>query len=317
MILIFDFVIFCEVKMKNLEQYIISHFQSGAYVGSEDGSGAYENALGWTDNAVAPSLIFSHRSTPYTRESFTEGLHNHDFYELLIYVDGDIEYIKDDTVIRPQKYSAIWFTPGQMHTARLLSPSRYERYVIYFYEDFFSTENGQTPITDFIGKGADISFDEETKRSVVRLLESVKSTLASDANYRNLLARAYLTELFAALNESCAPRHEYEKIDGDMARVKRYIDEEYATIENTSSLAEKFYYSREHLSRRFCAEFNITLHDYLAKRRINESLPYLETGSVAQASYAVGFHSQSAYISAFVKNMGCLPSEYKRRIFGI
>lgn len=302
--------------MKNLEQYIASHFQSGAYVGCENGTGVYENALGWVDNPVTSSLIFSHRSTLYTRENFTEGLHNHDFYELLIYVDGDVEYIKDDTVIRPQKYSAIWFTPGQMHTARLLSPSRYERYVIYFYEDFFSMENGQTPITDFIGKGAAISFDEETKRNAVRLLECAENALTSDAAYRKLLARAYLTELFAVLNEARAARDEYEKIGGEMARVKQYIDEEYASITGMSEIAERFYYSREHLSRRFCAEFNITLHDYLIKRRIHESLTHLEKGSVAQASYAVGFKSQSAYISAFVKNMGCLPSEYKRRFFG-
>ena len=302
--------------MKNFEQYISSHFQVGSYIGCDSERGSYENVLGWTDNSVTPSLMFSHRSTPYTRESFTEGLHNHDFYELLIYVDGDIEYIKDDTVIRPQKYSAIWFAPGQMHTARLLSPSHYERYVVYFHEDFFCTESEKTPIMDFIEKSAAMPFDEETKREVTRLLESAEQTLSSDTSYRKILARAYLTELFAFLNESHTARHEYEKIDGEMARVKRYIDEEYATIVNTSSIAERFYYSREHLSRRFCSEFNITLHDYLMKRRVSESLPHLETGSVAQASYAVGFRSQSAYISAFVKNMGCLPSEYKRKKLG-
>ena len=30
-----------------------------------------------------------------------------------------------------------------------------------------------------------------------------------------------------------------------------------------------------------------------------------------EVAYTVGFHSQSAFISAFKKNMQCLPSEYK------
>ena len=36
--------------------------------------------------------------------------------------------------------------------------------------------------------------------------------------------------------------------------------------------------------------------------------------SVAEAAYAVGFHSQSTFISAFKKTMGCLPSEYKTQL---
>ena len=301
--------------MKNLEQYITTHFQSGAYVGTENGTGTYENIRGWYDSAISPSLIFSHRDTYYTRESFTEGLHNHDFYELLIYVDGDIEYIKDDTVIHPQKYSAIWFAPGQMHTARMLSPSRYERYVVYFYEDFFKNGDAVTPIMDFIEKGPALNPDENLKKALKRALKGVDMALSSDFSYKKLLAHSYLTQVFASLNSSTEIHQEYSAIDTEMARVKRYIDSEYASIGSTEQIAEKFYYSREHLSRKFCSEFNITLHDYLIKRRIHESLTHLEKGSVAQASYAVGFHSQSAYISAFVKNMGCLPSEYKRRFF--
>lgn len=57
--------------------------------------------------------------------------------------------------------------------------------------------------------------------------------------------------------------------------------------------------------------FNISIAHYLARRRITESLPLLEHMSVAEVAYTVGFHSQSAFISAFKKNMQCLPSEYK------
>ncbi|MBQ2942441.1 MAG: AraC family transcriptional regulator [Clostridia bacterium] len=34
--------------------------------------------------------------------------------------------------------------------------------------------------------------------------------------------------------------------------------------------------------------------------------------SGSHVAYSVGFKSQSAYIAAFKKNMGCLPSEYKK-----
>ena len=44
-----------------------------------------------------------------------------------------------------------------------------------------------------------------------------------------------------------------------------------------------------------------------------ESLKFLPDMTIAEACYSVGFKSQSAYISAFVKNIGCLPGEYKKR----
>jgi AraC-like DNA-binding protein len=66
------------------------------------------------------------------------------------------------------------------------------------------------------------------------------------------------------------------------------------------------------MTRKFKAQFNIHISDYIAKRRVLESLPLLKHMSGAEVAFAVGFGSQSAFISAFKKNMGCLPSEFTR-----
>ena len=95
------------------EQYIRSHILRGSY-NDDRTNKKYSNHIGWDDYVIGSSMIFSHRDTDYTKESFTEGLHAHEYYELLIYIEGDVEYIKDNTLIRPLPYSAIWFAPGQM-----------------------------------------------------------------------------------------------------------------------------------------------------------------------------------------------------------
>ena len=94
-------------------------------------------------------------------------------------------------------------------------------------------------------------------------------------------------------------------------RIKKYIDTYYSSIEGVSEIAAYFFYSREHLSRKFMQSFNISVAHYLSRCRITESLTLLKTMSVADAAYTVGFQSQSAYIQAFKKYMYCLPSEYK------
>lgn len=306
-------------NMRISEQYISSHKARGIYEDPSDGApcAGYKNLSGWTDRVVDGNMIFSHRDTVYTsREDFTEGLHMHEYYELLIYIGGDVEYIKDDSVIRPLPLSAIWFAPGQVHTARLISPSRYERYVMYFSDDFFELDGSITPVTDFMKKSGAfaIALGKNMADEVLTALKKAELATKSDQSYAALIAKAYILQLFGALNASDEAALDGDRLDENIAAVKNYIDREYASIPSTADIAEHFYYSREHLSRKFKNRFNISISDYLTRRRITESLALIGKMTVAEASYAVGFRSQSSYIAAFVKNVGCLPSEYKKRI---
>ena len=105
-----------------------------------------------------------------------------------------------------------------------------------------------------------------------------------------------------------------ENLPENIARIKKYIDTYYSSIEGVSEIASYFFYSREHASRLFRQYFNITLSDYLMQRRVAESVRMLLDGSsVSDACYAVGFHSVSSYINAFKRVTGCLPSEYKKK----
>lgn len=270
---------------------------------------------GWVDTAVNHELIFSHRNTWYNQDTFTEKFHMHEFYELIFYIKGDVEYLNENTLINAAPYMVTWFKPGQMHTGRLLKPSQYERYVIYFSPDFFNIEDRITPLTDFITNsiGTHMILSEGRFHELIKILKKMDQIANSEKPYAELLLKALLVELFYILDSQGKKVQEGEALTEAMADIKRYIDANYASITSISDIAHHFFYSREHLSRKFMQSFNISIAHYLAKRRITESLPLLEHMSVAEVAYTVGFHSQSAFISAFKKNMQCLPSEYKLR----
>lgn len=295
------------------KRYIRFHLQNGTYTGDADGI-RYENKQGWFDLNVEGELIFSHRDTVYTRENFTEGLHVHDYYELILYMGGDVEYINENSLMLPAAPAAVWFLPGQMHTARLRAPSRYERYVLYFSEAFFSTGGHCVPILDFMQNGFCASIPESKVGELTRILTRVATLAAEEKPHTALLLRAYLLELFDLLNAPCIQSQAESRFEDTMAEVKRYIDTAYADIPSVACVAERFFYSREHLSRAFRRSFNISVADYLTKRRVAESLKLLPAMRVADAAYAVGFHSQSAYIAAFKRCMGYLPSDHKKRL---
>lgn len=301
--------------MSMVEQYIKVHYQNKKYVKNINDLPIkkFQHRRGWIDIPIDNELIYSHRNTYFTRETFTEGLHVHEYYELVIYVEGDVEYINENTLITPSPYTAIWFKPGAMHTARLVSSSKYERYVLYFTPDFFELGDIFAPMTDFMENSESfaVKMPENIINSVLSLLKEIDSVCQLDKPYARLLLKAYIIEIFGILNSSKMQTEKVDEFVDTMAEVKRYIDEEYANIGNISDIANKFFYSREHLSRKFNEAFNINISKYLSKRRVMESLELLQKMNVADAAYAVGFHSQSSYISAFTENMGCLPSEYK------
>lgn len=275
----------------------------------------YLHTEGWIDTAVAKELIFSHRNTAYDHHTFSEKFHTHDYYELLIFMKGDVEYLKENTVIRPAPHTVIWFNPGMMHTGRLLAPCQYERYVLYFSSDFFRFNDQNVPLTNFMNQpdGTHMVLSEKHFEMLLQILRKAEDIAASDASYAELVLKSLLVELFYLLNSMKPAIQGGEALTEEMGEIKRYIDDNYASIHSVADIANHFFYSREYLSRKFKKSFNISVAHYLCKRKIAKSLPLLETMTVADVAYTVGFHSQSAFIKAFKANMQCLPSEYKAR----
>lgn len=276
----------------------------------------YLHKEGWIDTAVDHELIFSHRSTWYEPDTFTEKFHMHEYYELIFYMKGNIEYLNENTLISPSPYMVTWFKPGQMHTGRLLAPSQYERYVLYFSTDFFKIGDEITPLTDFMlhSSGTHMTLSERKFEELLDLLKKAEVVAQTDKSYGELVLKSLLIEIFYILNSQETSVQKGEVLTEAMGEIKHYIDTNYAAINSISDIANHFFYSREHLSRKFMQSFNISIAHYLSRRRITESLALLESMNVADVAYSVGFHSQSAFISAFKQNMHCLPSEYKSKL---
>lgn len=298
------------------EEYIKTHISKNLYSNkkSKYGYTSFYNQYDWTDFIIDENFIYSHRINKYIRKTFTECLHTHNYYELIIYIDGNINYITDNYIIKPKPYSAIWFCPGQMHTATLLSASEYERYVFYFTKEFFTLNNISLPMTEFTRQSKSNVFYPEITciEEIKTLLTKIDSQFEFDDCCSGILTKALIIELFSIFNRTDIGNANPIESNSFCMKIKNYIDTEYASISTSEDIANKFHYSREHISRNFKNAFNISISDYIAKRRVLESLPLLGEMLISRAAYEVGFNSQSAFISAFVKNMGCLPSEYKK-----
>jgi AraC-like DNA-binding protein len=158
------------------------------------------------------------------------------------------------------------------------------------------------------------TLSAETAAAVSSLLERIERTLQSQKNYGERLARALLTEVFDLLNSAESTAANGVELGDLPASVQQYIDTHYAEIGSIHEVADRFFYSREHLSRVFKESFNISVAQYLSRKRVLESLPLLPKMGVTNAGLAVGFRNHTTFINAFKKIIGCLPSEYKPKL---
>lgn len=274
----------------------------------------------WVNYFVGEEMLFSHRCNWYADKkqySTDNELHTHGYYEIVIHIRGDVEYIHNDRHIRPKPYTITWCQPGSMHAMRV-SPCEYERYLMYFSPEFFSLDKKRSdaPILKFTENSDVFAFQAggDYAHALQSFLDKIEETLQSDLPYKIILAKALLVEMFASFNTNNLHQLEFQSLNDPISSIKKHIDKCYAEIAGIDEIAREFHYSREHISRKFKNRFGISISEYLSRRRVIESTHLLEQMNITDACYAVGFRNQSVYIAAFKKNMGCLPSEYKKQL---
>ncbi|MCQ4087599.1 helix-turn-helix domain-containing protein [Saccharibacillus sp. JS10] len=105
---------------------------------------------------------------------------------------------------------------------------------------------------------------------------------------------------------------------GVMEEIASYIREHYQEELTLQDLADRFFLSREYISRRFKREFGENVFDYLANIRL-ERAKRLLLGSemtVVRIAELVGYQDEKYFSRVFKKSTGCTPNEFRRASLG-
>mgnify|MGYP004577403791 FL=1 len=97
--------------------------------------------------------------------------------------------------------------------------------------------------------------------------------------------------------------------------VANYIDHHMSETITVEAMAKEFYMSRSYLSKRFKAESNITLTDFILNRKTEEAkhlLRYTDKPLTAISLY-LGFSSPGHFSRVFRKYASMSPSDYRKK----
>ncbi len=273
----------------------------------------------WKNHMIGDRIFYSYRDTLYERKTYPSNLHYHDYYELVIFEEGDIQYVCDGCVYYPKFGDIILIPPTKFHMSMInCEKTQYKRHVFYLYPSAFDS-TGYGALSSFLErtkKGDIFTFELiETKRKLMSILESLKEVWGKTPSvFEDALGFSFILQLFYLLNEKdCKIKNESSALPQIAIQMQQYIDQNYSEISSTSQVAEHFFYSREYLSRLFRKYFDSTVSDYVKKKRIAESQILIAQGQpIIDVAYRVGFASLSTFIRAFRSVTNMTPSEYRK-----
>ena len=98
--------------------------------------------------------------------------------------------------------------------------------------------------------------------------------------------------------------------------ILKYIDNNINKKITMEELSKQFYFNKDYIMRLFKKELNLTIMDYINKKRIYNSLKELRTtnNSILKIALNNGFQSQQYYSEMFTKIIGTSPNTYKKSL---
>lgn len=279
----------------------------------------YPETINWKNHIVGDTLSYSYRDTVYDRCTYPSDLHYHDYYELVIFEEGDIQYVCEGCIYHPKYGDIIFIPPGKFHMSVINCEStHYKRHVFYLYPSAFDAI-GHSSLTSFLSRIKDgdiLAFVSlESKQKLMDILGCLKNIFAeAPSPLEEALGLSYIIHVFYLLNQKdCQSKSDALFLPESILKLQKYIDSNFSKISSVSQVAEHFFYSREYVSRLFKKYFDTTISEYIMKRRIAQSQSLIMMGiPLIDVAYQVGFGSLSTFIRAFRSVTNMTPSEYRK-----
>ena len=252
-------------------------------------------------------------------------MHINKYCEIYVFIDGDANYIVEDTIFSLKKGDIVIITPYEVHKALLTKKGRYERFYFLIPVDAFSYMRSDPlkKILEFIKNGDNLlSLPDAEREEVIKILFEMKR-LAEKESGNELAVYSYFLKFIDIINRNLG-----EKSDDRVAKntqqfpqilsdVLRYIDTNLTDIKTAEEIAEHFHISSPYLSSLFKSYTDIGIKKYIQLRKISYAKNLLDNGrNVTEACFESGFNSCSYFIKTFKEHIGTTPFVYvaeKRR----
>lgn len=245
-------------------------------------------------------------------------VHYHDFYKIIFFVDGDVEYMIEGKTYNLRPHDFVLVGPNVIHRPAVLGTKQYERYVIYISEDFFNSKNDELKKCFSIAQEENnrvVHFSPESYEDVLKSLMKLEKIGRETEDFlHDALKEAAFLEFMVQFNRCVIKQPKafittavyQEKVVDVIAYIQEHLNEEISI----DDLAEQFYISKYYLMRQFKLATGYSIHRYINEKRILTAKSMIMAGMPAsKACFECGFSEYSTFARRFKEIVGTSPSK--------
>ena len=247
-------------------------------------------------------IDFAHKLNGHTLPSDDFKKHMHDFYELIFFVRGEVEYMIESKAKKLIPNDIILIPAGALHYGIAAPNCEYERYVLKFpitiipetlakQMSEFSHFSGNYPFLDQHFKELDTIVENYNQEHAYILLVNQLSRILIDMQNNN--------------------QKEDEGIQHNrvVAQVINYINDNIKKNITLNDICEALHFSRAHISNEFSKVMRVTVMTYIRYKKIIAAHQKIIQGNVKinEVAYEYGFQEYSTFYRNYVKIIGKPP----------
>lgn len=246
-------------------------------------------------------------------------LHFHSYYEIFYVRDGSLELKTEHSTTELQKDNLIILPPQLTHNTVLKSETS-SRYCISFFVQK-NNLNSEHSLYDTI---VDILSEKYFYiENAIAVYESIKKVCENIRYANHFKISCYFYEFvleLLSISGHLNPTSPEELFsDSSISRtykIQQIISSHYMKDISLDFIAKKLYLSTRQVNRIVQSFYGCTYREIIARTRIRTAAELLRTSSMTVSDIAaqVGYKSLRGFYSAFKKQYGSLPTEYRKNI---
>ena len=241
--------------------------------------------------------------------------HYHDFHKIIIFVSGKVTYHIEGKAYQLKTQDILLVSQGAIHKPEIDPSIPYERYIFWIRDDLSSPE-----LNTCFQKANDRSFnlirlDSALQEKLKDLLPEIEHSLRDTQFGDSILSKALFAQFMVYINRiflksSSAPDQKSYSSDSQVEQLLKYINRNLSENLSIDHLAERFFFSKYHMMRKFKKETGYTIHNYIISKRLLHARSLIAQGTpVMKAAMQSGFQDYTAFVRAYKKQFGTVPTQ--------
>lgn len=243
--------------------------------------------------------------------------HSHPYYELLYVRSGNFTYFIDDEIIPVEPKTIVLTNKNTIHKARLYDDGDSTYFIIRFYLTSIDESLSDTIFNLF--KFRRFSIDEKDFSLIDLLFSKIYKEFKNKNEGCDIMLKHELSEILITLSRlvskgdaTLATEHKPTVIEESVKYINSLVGTPEINEVSLTSVAEKFYMSPTHFSRKFKQETGFGFKEYIISAKIlfAKNLMHSTNYSITKIALMSGFDDSNYFSTVFKNHESVSPRAY-------